>query len=151
MSKRKLKNYMVSIAKLYGAKVIFEDGEGGSAELDGRIRVGIRGSNRHVISTFCHELTHHINQVDGKYPIYHQTPGYSWKTVRHMSPEWTINYAYRAEMYTDRNAKKLCALWFPGVKYHGFYMGDRASKAFVRGYYWTYALDKEPLTPSLIP
>jgi len=148
MTHRKLKNYMVSIAKLYGARVIFEEGMTGTAELDGRIRVGTGGSKAYFISTFCHELGHHVNQIDGKYPIYHAGPNSrAWSKVEKMSLEWRIAYAYRAEAYTDKVAKKLCATWFPGVKFSGYYNGDAQSKAFMYGYYMNGFDSRVGLTP----
>lgn len=133
MPTRKLKAYFKRIAKLYGCKVKFDKDEiGGSAPLKGTIIIGTQADNVEMIGTFCHELAHHCNQIDKKYKKYH-TPGGGW--FNKDKYKQSIAYAYAAEVYTEKRAKKLCKMWFPGTKYVTFYNKDRFSQGFLYGYY----------------
>jgi hypothetical protein len=135
MKRKKLKIYFQQIAALYGCKVIFNNNHnGGFANLDGSIEVGIKGPKDTIISVFCHELAHHCNQIDHIYPRYHQSKskGENWFDPKKLTK--SVRYAYRAEQYTDRRGKKICKTWFPGVKFCSFYNGSDYSKGFMLGY-----------------
>ena len=136
MKKRKLKAYMRSIAALYGCKVKFVKPGGGLANLDGSIIVGMGKSKKQAISTFCHELAHHCNQIDAIYPRYHRTYNKSNSWFNRKKLEKSAKYAYRAEAYTEKRGRKICKTWFPKVKYQSFYDGDEYSKGFLYGYYY---------------
>lgn len=133
MKRRKLYEYIRRIAKLYGATVKFKKFSGGFANHNGTLTVGTDVAKKEVVSTFCHELAHHMNLIDGKYKDYHDG-SYAWMDRKDV--EKSVKYAYKAEVYTDKRGKKLCKQWFPGVKYRVGYDGSQYSKGFLFGYYY---------------
>lgn len=128
---------MKRIARFYRCKVSFTPGGGGTADLKGKIFVGVDVTKSFMISAFCHELAHHLNQQDKIYPRYHRSSGQSGNEAwLDRSDYWgSIEYAYRAEAYTDRRGKKLCKQWFPKIKFYAFYTGSKYSRGFMYGYY----------------
>lgn len=130
------KKYLKDIALLYGAKVKFDDRTtGGYFDLNETIHVGTNSSKESVISVFCHELAHFVNKHTGAYPLFH-----NYETnVSIMSIigdfNQTVDYVFEAELYTEKVGKKICAEWFPGIEYQGFYRKVRYCREFLVGYY----------------
>lgn len=101
------------IAKQYGLKLWFRD-----VEFSGEYHVGfdravvsLNKPSYQVISTFFHELGHHLDYHNGKYPSFYQsTPLYKQRRV-----------ALKAELSADRLGQKLCKKYFPKIKYHTSY------------------------------
>jgi len=131
MKEKELKEYMRNIAKLYGCKVSFRDISGGFFDGKGRITVGTKCSERGIVSSFCHELAHHCNQIDGKFSRYHNGDG--WLDRSNIIK--SCNYAYRAERYTDLRGREICRTWFPYVRYEMAYDNSPHSKGFLLGYF----------------
>lgn len=124
--------YLNRIAKLYGAKLIYRQGSGGTY-WNGEIQVGIGDSTKDVICTFCHEMSHLINDVEGKHPIYHKMT--AKKAIQKYGLAKYCNLALKAEIYTDKRAREFCELWFPEYKYEGSYKNSEYWKGFLVGYY----------------
>lgn len=101
------------------------------------IEVGESTSMSCVLSSFCHELAHFINWKTGKYPVYHD-PRREFQRFRDVfpTPESRARYALRAELYTDRQGKKLLKEWFPRIKYMQGYQDTKECYEFLHGYYY---------------
>ena len=69
------------------------------------------------ISTFFHELAHQCNYDNYKYPQYHR-----YNNSKRRAFKLT---AWRAELYTDKVAKVLMAVYFPDIPYQQSYTEDR--------------------------
>lgn len=123
--RRRLKQYCSGIAKLYGVKLTWMRNAlvGGDYDLNKRIRISTDCSDQEIITAFCHELAHFVNRVDGKYPIFHEHFHNIFEFFE--TPIQAVSYAHRAEVYTDKIGKKLCALWFPDVEYQDRYSDPR--------------------------
>lgn len=83
------------------------------------------------ISTFFHELVHQINYDVGKYPIFHHTITF-YKIKPRLGFRLT---AFKAERYTDKQAKKLMAFYFPSVPFRWGYPNNNIAKTRLREYY----------------
>lgn len=115
------------IAREYGAKLHWVKGKGFGYYIPGtnKIHVAKSGTDKMIIRIFCHELGHYDNYLTGKYYKYHHLVGK--KFLRHFkTKDSAVRYALKAEIYTDKVGKRLCARFFPGVKYKGSYKMNRA-------------------------
>jgi hypothetical protein len=121
------------IAKLHGAKLIFVDSLKGGRYWNGIIVMGRKGSLKEQINIFCHELGHFKNDLEDKYPVYHQID--AKKAIKKMGFKAFVDYALRAEIYTDKVGKQLCKIWFPKYKYEIAYSYTEYWKGFMYGYY----------------
>lgn len=131
MTIEELKLYMRQIAALYGCKVRFVNDIVSSASLKGHINVGLINTPNNFVSSFCHELAHHCNQIDGKFKKYHDR-SFSWFNPNNL--EKSIDYALKAERYTDHRGKMLCKQWFPEFDYIETYQ-YKNSWQFLYNYY----------------
>lgn len=123
------------IAREAGAKLTWlEDGDYGYY-IPGTNQIFVGGrSKRAMIIIFCHELGHYKNFLSGKYYKYHHMKGKKYlRTFK--TKDAVIKYALRAEIYTDKVGKRLCAQYFPEVKYKGNY---KMNKAFYDAMYNKY-------------
>jgi len=133
---RKIQN----IANFYGVKVRFI--KNGTPSYDFRskqITVPLNLRRQVLISSFCHELGHFLNQQNNKYRLYHnhefpeimkRFKGSYWKTAA---------YVHRAELYTDQVGAQLCQQYFPRITFWGGYSHNpKASLGFVQSYYIQY-------------
>lgn len=130
---KRLKKYIKSICRIYKVRLLLRKG-GGGGYWAGEIELGTSGSTSDIISTFCHELGHYKNDIEGKYPIYHRED--SCKTIRRIGIGRYTTYALKAEIYTEKEGKKLAKIWFPNYKYKVTYKNDAYSKGFLDGFYF---------------
>lgn len=83
------------------------------------------------VSAAMHELQHLVNAEEGKYPAYHGRLG----SVRYMRA--AVLHGLQAEKYTDRRARELAGVFFPGVRFHASYSTKRGvrwyKERFMRG------------------
>ena len=127
--------YLDTIAKLYGAKVIFTLGpEEGSYDTHGTITMSICGEFNRVISVFCHELGHHQNRLTGKFPLLHNQKTLSRLVEILGSTDKAIEYGVKAEIYTEKVGKQICKDWFPEIKFIAFYKDNAYSRGFFAGW-----------------
>jgi hypothetical protein len=96
--------------------------------------MGTSGSTSEIISVFCHELAHYKNDLEGKYPVYHRED--SCKAIKRMGVKRYAKYALKAEIYTEREGKKLAKIWFPTYKYSIVYKNTSYYEGFMYGYYF---------------
>lgn len=123
--------YMRSLAKLYGAQITFKANKlnvgddygfdnGGIYDSD-KMRITIYGVDHfntdQIVSAFCHELGHHVNKLNNKFYYYHNNDS---SFTNNLSIK--LNYAFRAEQYTDKIGRQLCKIWFPNTKYIATYL-----------------------------
>lgn len=124
------------IAAQAGAKLTWVKGKGFGYYIPGtnEIFVARTGSDSITACIFSHELGHYKNYLSGKYYKYHHLKGKpfmrSFKTK-----DALVKYALRAEIYTDKVGKKLCAKYFPDVIYKSSY---KMNKAFYDSMYAKY-------------
>jgi len=130
---QRLKRYIKDIAKLHGCKITFVNDAGGGRYWKNKIWVGIKTTDRELISTFCHELAHHKNTIEGKHGIYHSTD-YSSDGVKKYGINRYADIMLKAEVYTEKVGKEICKIWFPGVKYDVAYKNDEYWRGWTRGY-----------------
>lgn len=69
-----------------------------------------------VICIFCHELGHYKNYLSGKYYKYHHLRGKPFMR-KFKTKDAVVRYSLKAEIYTDKVGKRLCAQYFPRVRY----------------------------------
>jgi hypothetical protein len=81
---------------------------------------------REILSTTCHEICHLFNRRAGKYPIYHNIQ--NWKKPSMMGKLFAT--AYRAELFTDREGKKLLKKHYPQIKYLAGYTGTPLNRKY---------------------
>lgn len=110
------------IAREYGADLTWVKGKGFGYYIPGtnKIHVAKTGSDSMIIQIFCHELGHYDNYLTGKYYKYHHLKGKPF-TRRFKTKDGLVRYALKAELYTDKVGKRLCAKYFPEIKYVGSY------------------------------
>lgn len=114
------------IAKAHGLKLWFRDvGFSGEYHVgENRAVVQLDNTASHVISTFFHELGHHLDFHAGRYPsFYKDTPLYMQRRV-----------ALKAELSADRLGQKLCKKYFPKVKYAKSYRSE-GDLIYLKWYY----------------
>lgn len=121
------------IAKLHGVKLSFNNTMQGGVYWNGHITVGSKATNQQLINIFCHELAHFKNDLEGKYPVYHRMC--AKKAIQRMGLQRYVNYALKAEIYTDKIGKKICKDWFPKVKYTDGYKDNEYYRGFMYGYF----------------
>lgn len=131
--KHDLFRYIKSICRIYKVKIRLRKGYGGEYWA-GQIILGTSGSTSDVISTFCHELAHYKNDIEGKYPIYHRVD--SCKAVRRVGIRKYAKYALKAEIQTEHEGKKLAKIWFPKHRYQIVYKNNAYYEGFMYGYYY---------------
>jgi hypothetical protein len=128
MTKKQVKAKCEEIAKDYGAKLTWIKGEKGYGYYipgTNKIFVADGGTLQSVISIFCHELGHYENYLTGRFYKYHHLRGRPFMRA-FKKKKSLIRYALRAEIFTDKVGKKLCAEYFPDVKYRGSYKMNKA-------------------------
>lgn len=79
---------------------------------DGTIKMSSRSTINEILSTFFHELEHHRQVAAGKYKRYYYG-------------DFSIKYAYYAELNTDKCGRHLMKRYYPKHKFRGSY-GDKA-------------------------
>ena len=129
----KLKTYIEDISKIYGVKIQFNHNPRGGAYWRGKIILGTKAPNRDIIDVFCHELAHYVNDIEGRYPVYHRVD--AKKAIRRMGLKHFARYALDAEIFTDKVGRKLAKLWFPKHKYVVGYTKSQYDLGFFHGYY----------------
>lgn len=136
MTKREAKAKCERIAREVGAKLTWvHDGEYGYyIPGTNKIHVGDVGSVTSLVTIFCHELAHYKNFLDKRYYKYHGFGGKKF-TRRFKTKDAVIKYALKAEVYTDTRGKKLCAKYFPDIKFKRTY---KLNKAFYDMMYQKY-------------
>lgn len=110
------------IAREYGAKLTWVKGSGFGYYIPGtnKIHVAKSGSDTMIKTIFCHELGHYDNYLTGKYHKYHNIVGKKFlRTFK--TKDRVVKYSLKAEMYTDKVGKRLCAKYFPDVVYKSSY------------------------------
>ena len=135
MLSKKDMNMLATIASFYGCEVKFDSKRSGGFWLGESIVVGTSSNTGDVISTFCHELAHFINWKTGKFPIYHNPNNF--EHMDEIFPHYSkrVRYSLQAEIFTDKQGKKLCKEWFPRIKYRTTYKNTKACYEFLNGYY----------------
>lgn len=137
---KKLKAKIEKLAIEHGAELTWIKGKYGYYRPGtNKIAVGNKGSDATIISIFCHELGHYKNFLSGKYYKYHHYKG-KGLLRRFKTKRGFVKYALKAELYTDKVGKRLCAELFPSVKYHGGYkdtkeMYEQMYMRYFGGYY----------------
>lgn len=103
------------IAKTFGARLHMSS----TVELNGTydyetslICVSKVNTRAGIISTFFHELGHHVEYTSGKYKNYYNYRR-SLKTQRRL--------ALRAERSADKTGEQLCKKFYPNVRYERAY------------------------------
>jgi hypothetical protein len=132
---RALKEKCERIAREAGAVLTWIEGDYGYyIPGTNKIFVGGTGSKRAVATIFCHELGHYKNYLSGKYYRYHHLKGKTFSR-KFKTKDAIVRYALKAEIYTDKVGKRLCAQYFPEVKYKKTY---KFNKAFYDSMYQKY-------------
>lgn len=142
MTKREAKRKCERIARQAGAKLTWlHDGEYGYyIPGTNKIHVGDVGNIASVVTIFCHELAHYKNYLDGKYSKYHRLGGKAFMK-RFKTKDALIRYALKAEIYTDKRGKKLCAEYFPGIRFKKSYkMNQRFYDYMYEKYFGGYII-----------
>lgn len=127
--------YLRRIAKVYGCRVKFSNYPGGCHRGNGQIEIGWDSSKARLISVFCHELGHHLNTQNKKYPIFHSNLSVRSMIKKLGSFDRAVDYSLKAEIYTEKVGKELCGIWFPKIKYEGWYKNARYCRSFIMGLY----------------
>lgn len=131
-----LKKEFTKICKFYEVDISFDNKTSTSQFIQpNKIILGILDlSYRRVLEVFCHEMAHFLNYENGKYPLFHgkiksgtmRVMYNAFKTHKRVAA-----YALRAEVYTDKVAKKFAKEWFPELKYEASYDFSPRSKGKV--------------------
>jgi hypothetical protein len=128
-----LKKYIKEICKIYGVKIRFKNTFSGGIYWKGKIEIGKCLNKKDYIDVFCHELAHFLNDIESKYPVYHQQD--SSKVIKKMGIKNYSLYALKAELYTEKRGKEISKIWFPQHKYKSSYFNTSYWKGFFFGYY----------------
>lgn len=135
MTKKQLKKKCEQIAREAGAKLTWLDDGDYGYYIPGTNKIFVGGSSKTAIATiFSHELGHYKNFLSGKYYAYHHLTGKKFLR-RFKTKDAVIRYALRAEIYTDKVGKRLCAQYFPEIVYKASY---KMNKAFYTSMYEKY-------------
>jgi len=129
-----LKNYMEEIAELHGCKVIFKN-ERECGYWNGILYIGTDGTFNETISSFCHELGHWINVLDGKWLDYHTKPHFD--VVNKIGISLYVKDALQCEIYTDKIGKQICKEWFPYASYNTTYFNNKDCIDYLTNYFST--------------
>lgn len=115
------------IAREYGANLTWVKGKGFGYYIPGtnKIHVARSGNDTMIKTIFCHELGHYDNYLTGKYFKYHHLRGKKFLR-RFKTKHGAVKYSLKAEIYTDKVGKRLCARFFPEVVYKGSYKMNKA-------------------------
>lgn len=119
------------IAKLYKLSVRFVYSMSCSGEYHPNkkmARVLLDNPLRLVISSFFHELGHHIDYTSGLYKSFYLSSSSLTNMRRH---------ALSAELHTDKVGEELCNHHFPKVKYDRSYR-SKADQQWLRDYFTPY-------------
>lgn len=120
-----LKRKCERIAREAGAKLTWIKGDYGYY-IPGTNKIFVGGSTKRAIVTiFCHELGHYKNYLSGKYYKYHHLRGKPFLR-KFKTKKAVVQYSLKAELYTDKVGKRLCAEHFPEVVYKGAYKNNKA-------------------------
>jgi hypothetical protein len=136
MTKKQAKARCEQIARKTGAQLTWHhDGDYGYyIPGTNKIFCSDSGSVTSLITIFLHELSHYKNYLDGKYYNYHHLSGKKFMR-KFKTKDALITYALKAEIYTDKRGKKLCAEYFPGFKFNRTY---KFNKQFYNMMYYKY-------------
>jgi hypothetical protein len=120
---KEVKDFILEVSTQYGATTVFNKDPDWEDYSFGDVDVHQRHINlypnpkgeyknlRELLGTFFHELAHIYcfeNDIYGRY----YTPG---------GGRMTVNYAYKAELATDRWGECLMNCFLSGMKYHAWY------------------------------
>lgn len=130
-----IKKYLKEICDIYGVKLVFRNGKGGSFNGD-YIKVGVDSTKTHILSVFAHELAHFILWKKGKYPKYHNPRYFGKLKTKFKSYDLLVNYALKAEIATEKLGRSLYKEWFGLKNYKVFYKNTEKVKYFIYGYWY---------------
>lgn len=141
MTKQELKTKCREIAREHNVEIKFIKGEtyGYYIPNTNKIAVGVGGSKRSIMTIFSHEMGHVFNFRNKKYYKYHRYVGKQY-TKRFKTKHRAVDYALKAEIYTDTVGIRLAKKWFPELKYKRTYKYNDAYynylyNKFFGGYY----------------
>lgn len=154
MTKAQVRRKCERIAREAGAKLTWlYDGDYGYY-IPGTNKIFVGGNTKQAIITiFCHELGHYKNFLSGKYYKYHHIVGKKFLR-KFKTKDAVVKYSLKAEIYTDKVGKKLCAQYFPEITYKGSYKMNKAyydmmyQKYF--GGYIIIIMEEPPKNPKII-
>lgn len=126
MNKAQLRLKCERIAREAGAKLTWlEDGDYGYY-IPGTNKIFVGGKSKQaMIIIFCHELGHYKNFLSGKYYNYHHLTGKKLFS-KFKTKAAIVRYSLKAEIYTDKVGRRLCAKHFPEIVYKGTYKMNKA-------------------------
>ena len=133
MTRKELISYMRKISREYGVKISFRGNVEGGFYDAGKITIGKCSSKSELIDTFCHELGHYLNDIEGKYKLYHRYG--SQYGIRKIGHRRYARYALKAELYTERRGRELSKKWFPLHKFKASYHDTEYWRGFFCGFY----------------
>lgn len=133
---RSQKDTLRLIASFYGCRVKFKGTNSGYWTGTEVILVGKCDTLSGTLSIFFHELTHFINWKLKRYPTYHNPKNFGKLAKKFKSKSLAITYALKAELFTDKEGKKLCKEWFPSIKYKSYYSDTKYCYRFLYHYYF---------------
>lgn len=135
-----LKTNLTEIAEIYKVNLVFDPkASGGEFKYPNKIIVGTFDiSYKRVLEIFCHEMGHFLNAQNNKYPFFHKTKTNSQKDFykKFKTQKGVVAYVLRAEIYTDKVAKKFAREWFPDLKYDRTYYNTPRIKGYL-SYVWS--------------
>lgn len=146
MTKRELMRKCEQLARENNVDLTWIEGEYGYyIPNTNRIAVGMTGSKQAVATIFSHEMGHVFNFRNKKYYKYHRFVGKQY-TRRFKKKHSAVDYALKAELYTDRVGRRLCKKWFPDIKFRATYKYNDAYynylySKFFGGYYIVFLTD----------
>ena len=152
MTKKQLKAKCERIAREAGAELTWVEGKGFGYYIPGtnKIFVAKTGSVQMLACIFCHELGHYKNYLSGKYWKYHHLKGRPFMR-RFKTKKGLVRYALKAEIYTDKVGKKLCAKHFPNIRYIGTYKMNKQFKTMMyQKYFGGYFIIVMETNPGII-
>lgn len=126
MTKKQIKRKCERIAREAGARLTWLDDGDYGYYIPGTNKIFVGGSTKQAMATiFCHELGHYKNYLSGKYYKYHHLKGKPFmRTFK--TKDALVRYSLKAEIYTDKVGKRLCAQYFPEIVYKGSYKMNKA-------------------------
>lgn len=124
---------MRKISREYGVKISFRGNVEGGLYDAGKITIGTGTTNADLIDTFCHELGHFLNDIEGRYKLYHRHD--SEYGIKRMGYSRYAKYALKAELYTEKRGRELAKKWFPLHKFKASYRNTEYWRGFFFGYF----------------
>lgn len=113
-------NEVKKIIESYDIKyrIRFDTGECWARPADDYIQVGLEGHDntiQYFLSVVFHEMLHVLNYRDYKYRAYHHC-GNNTRTTKKLLKA-LIRTGWKAERYTDAEAKKLMKIYYPEIPF----------------------------------